>query len=97
MATVTLETTLIRKLLSDLSKKVDDATNWLPKRKEITLEIPEPYDHLIQAAPHSRKPCLAPPICDECADIGILLGILDAMKKPARKAREARPTKRPRP
>ena len=54
MATVTLDTTLIKISLDELLEKVQAAINWIPEQPTITIAIPEPYDHVVGPGPHTR-------------------------------------------
>lgn len=89
MARVTVEAAFVRKSLDDLLMKVTSAIAWAKKKekggKGIILEIPEPYNHLLDVKPYIRESCFVPPIPEECGDIGVLMGVLRAMPKPRKK------------
>lgn len=78
MATVRLPVDTIRGALDDLAKKIQTALRSLPPGggEEITLEIPEPFFHIVEFGPHKAVVCLTPPPFEECSDFGILLGLL---------------------
>lgn len=87
MAKVPVDTSVIKDSLADLLKKTADALVWVPIKKEIELEIPEPFDHPVREhkPAATSPPCLIGPSLEECADIGILMGVLNAMTKPGKK------------
>ena len=99
MARLTLDTRYINQSLEDLSMRLAAAMAWMKgKQGPIPLEIPEPFNHPVgHHGPSIREVCLQPdPVLEECSEIGILMGILKAMPKPARKAPKAKGTSRSR-
>jgi hypothetical protein len=97
MAKVTLETTYIMESLVDLAKKILDAIAWVPIKQQITLEIPEPFDHPVRDhKPAAGPPCGVGPILEECSDIGILLGVLGAMTGAGKKGSGTKGKTKPR-
>lgn len=99
MAEVEVETRYINDCLADLLQMVNRAIAWTSKNagEKVTLEIPEPFDHPVRDhKPSTVRVCLAQdPILEECSDIGILMGVLDAMRKPRRKTPRAKGRPKP--
>jgi hypothetical protein len=95
MAELPVDSRYIRRSLEDLLEKVKAAVAWAKEKEgaNVTLQIPEPYYQSVDTnGPTTRRPCIGGPgTIEECSDVGILIGVLDAMKKPARKVSTVKP------
>jgi len=82
MAQVTVKAEEIVASLDEIAKTVAKAQAWAKgKSGDVKLEIPEPYDHAVQSVPEKDPRCLAGRRIDLCTDLGILLGVLEAIKR----------------
>lgn len=90
MATVPVDARKIEESLNDVLERVRDAIDWVKERRgDITLEVPEPYEHIL------RGP-LAGRACDQkdvCGDVGMLLAVFKAMN-PTKRIKGSRAKKR---
>jgi hypothetical protein len=77
MATARVDARIIEESLTDVLERVRDAIDWVKERRgNITLEVPEPYEHIL------RGPLAGIAACnpmDVCGDVGILLAVYRAM------------------
>lgn len=92
MAEITLDTSTVVAFLDHLTELIRKAKASLPNQSKMTLEVPEPYDHVVAWNQPHTPPCIAGPSLEKCADIGILLGVLKGMK-PAEKTNPAAPAR----
>ncbi len=79
MALITLPVDKVEDSLQYLIGKLRAGIQWIGAREgTITLNVPDPYEHAL-----TRKAgynCFTDDDDDECADIGIFLGVLRSMK-----------------